>query len=276
MAKNVYARQSFLGPHSVRTLADLRVGIVGVGGGGSHVAQQLAHVGVGHFVIPDPDVLKAHNLNRTVGARWNDINRKTAKGRIAERLIRGVNPRARVVARPVGWADMRLELATCDALLGCLDTYQQRAELEAFARRYQIPYLDIGMDVTGQEGEYVISGQVIASIPGYPCMRCLGFLTEAKLAREAARYGMAGPRPQVVWSNGTLASAAVGVVVRWFCPWRRADTGLTYLDYDGNRDRLTEHNRLLYLSDIRCGHYAHLGSVGDPFWKATRARRRQA
>jgi len=274
VSKNVYSRQSFLGNHSARTLAELRVGIVGVGGGGSHVAQQLAHAGVGHFVVADPDVLKAHNLNRTVGARWDDVIRKTAKGRIAARLIRGVNPKAKVAARRARWADVILELASCDLLVGCVDTYQQRAELEAFARRYQIPYIDIGMDVTGENHEYVISGQVIASVPGYPCMRCLGFLTDAKLAREAEDYGKAGPRPQVVWSNGTLASAAVGVIIRWFCPWHPAETGLTYLDYDGNRDRLTGHNRLLYLSEISCAHYAHLGSVGDPFWKAERSVRR--
>jgi hypothetical protein len=149
-----------------------------------------------------------------------------------------------------------------------VDTYKDRAELEAFARRYLIPYVDMGMDVSGDPGDYVISGQVIASVPGYPCMRCLGFLTEAKLAEEAKRYGKAGGRPQVVWSNGMLASAAVGVLVRSVCPWSRGETPLTYLDYDGNSDSLKSHNRLRFLDAIKCTHYSAIGGLGDPFWRA--------
>ena len=48
-------RQSFLGGDSTERLDKLTVGIVGLGGGGSHVAQQLAHIGVGNFVLVDDD-----------------------------------------------------------------------------------------------------------------------------------------------------------------------------------------------------------------------------
>lgn len=44
-------RQSFLGPESDALLNGSTVGIAGLGGGGSHVAQQLAHVGIGSFVL---------------------------------------------------------------------------------------------------------------------------------------------------------------------------------------------------------------------------------
>ena len=73
-------------------------------------------------------------------------------------------------------------------------------------------YIDIGMDVHGEKPP-VIGGQVVLSSPGRLCMRCMGLLTEAKLAEEAARYGKAGSRPQVVWPNGVLASTAVGLGV---------------------------------------------------------------
>jgi hypothetical protein len=53
----------------------------------------------------------------------------------------------------------------------------------------------------------------------------MGFLTEEKLAEEAARYGKAGARPQVIWPNGVLASAAVGLGVE--------------LTYDGNQGTLS-------------------------------------
>lgn len=53
-----------------------------------------------------------------------------------------------------------------------------------------------------------MSGQVIASIPGLPCMKCYGFLNESVFAEEAMRYGAAGVRPQVIWPNAVLASTA--------------------------------------------------------------------
>jgi molybdopterin-synthase adenylyltransferase len=50
--------QSVLGADTDAVLADIEVGIVGLGGGGSHVAQQLAHVGVGKFVPVDDDIIE--------------------------------------------------------------------------------------------------------------------------------------------------------------------------------------------------------------------------
>ena len=38
-------------------------------------------------------------------------------------------------------------------------------------------------------------------------MHCFGFLNEQNLAQEAARYGDAGERPQVVWSIACLLRA---------------------------------------------------------------------
>jgi hypothetical protein len=94
-------------------------------------------------------------------------------------------------------------------------------------------YIDIGMDVHGKE-KPVIGGQVILSSPGGPCMRCIGFLTEEKLAQEAARYGNAGARPQVVWPNGVLASTAIGLAVDLVTNWTGRTRSYEYLVYDGN------------------------------------------
>jgi tRNA A37 threonylcarbamoyladenosine dehydratase len=90
------ASQSFLGPDSDAILADLEVGVVGLGGGGSHVVQQLAHLGVGKLVPVDDDIVEEKNLNRLVGGTAEDVKAKRAKTEIAERVIKGVNPNAKV------------------------------------------------------------------------------------------------------------------------------------------------------------------------------------
>ena len=52
--KKQFNRQSFLGAGSEALLESSEVGIIGLGGGGSHIAQQLAYVGVGRFTLIDP------------------------------------------------------------------------------------------------------------------------------------------------------------------------------------------------------------------------------
>jgi hypothetical protein len=92
----------------------------------------------------------------------------------------------------------------------------------------------------------------------------MGFLTEELLAQEAARYGDAGPRPQVVWPNGVLASVAVGIAIRLLCPWNREPI-CPYLMYDGNRQTLIPSSRLAHIDLSSCRHFPQIG-VGDPLW----------
>lgn len=65
--------------------------------------------------------------------------------------------------------------------------HRGREGLERFARRYSIPYIDIGMDVHGEAGKYFITGQVITSLVGQPRMRCMNFITDEGLTAEQAR-----------------------------------------------------------------------------------------
>jgi tRNA A37 threonylcarbamoyladenosine dehydratase len=77
--------------NSKRGAGRSRAALVGLGGGGSHVAQQLAHIGLGNFLLIDPDFIEDTNLNRLVGATLEDVKLGTAKVDIAERVIKGVN-----------------------------------------------------------------------------------------------------------------------------------------------------------------------------------------
>lgn len=122
------------------------------------------------------------------------------------------------------------------------------------------------MDVHEVGGAFSVSGQVILSMPGCLCMRCLGFLRDDLLAREAENYGAAGGRPQVVWANGALASAAVGVFTRLFTPWHKEHANCVYLEYDGDNQTVTASNRLLYMRGKQCPHFSQFSELGDPFW----------
>jgi len=261
-----FSRQSFLGEHSPETLAHSRIGIIGLGGGGSHIAQQLAYLGVGHFVLYDDDRIEDSNLNRLVGGTARDVPLRTLKTTIARRTIKQVNPTAKVVEFPTLWQHDALRLRHCDVIFGCVDSYSAREQIERTCRRFLIPYIDIGMDVTESPIGCVISGQLIVSIPGSLCMRCVGFLNEDLLTQEAARYGAAGARPQVIWPNGILASLAIGSFVQLVTPWHRECSDMIYLEYDGNTQMVCPSNRLKYLTDKICHHFSSRTDLGDPFW----------
>lgn len=259
-------RQSFLGPDSEEILNHARVGILGLGGGGSHVAQQLAHVGIGHFVIADPDVITSTNLNRLVGGTQKNVEQGSSKIEIAKRLIRSINPDARVSGHAGLWQEFSEELRRCDIIVGGLDSVRAKDEADAFCRRFMIPYIDMGMDVFETSPKnFLISGQVVLTGWGQPCLRCLGIVTEEGLAEEAGQYGAAGGRPQVVWPNGLLASSAVGLAIQILTPWSLSRSAGAFLEYDGNKHELRPADIFIRKSGRTCPHYNE-GDVGDPFF----------
>lgn len=270
-----FARQSFLGLKSEKAFKNCRASIIGVGGGGSHIAQQLAHIGIGNFRIFDGDHVEDTNLNRLVGATQDDVVSKTPKTLVATRLIKGINPSANVIAIHKNWHEAAEWLRDSDVIFGCVDSFSERQQIESAARRYLIPYLDIGMDVHPLGSEFAISGQVILSMPGELCMKCMGFLGDDLLAREAEHYGAAGSKPQVIWPNGILASLAVGIFVQLMTPWNENHQRLWYLEYDGNSQTVATSNRLKYVSGKVCSHFSSLEDLGDPFFEVSTAQRHE-
>lgn len=264
-------RQSFLGAKSDERLAAATVGLVGLGGGNSHVAQQLAHLGIGGFVLLDDDVITLTNLNRLVGGTLDDVLAERPKVEIAARVIGAVNPKARIVMRQAKWQEVGDLLKGCDVIVGGVDHIGSKDELEAFCRRFMIPYIDMGMDVTAlpDTWESLVSGQVVLSTPGEPCLRCLQLVTEERLKLEAQRYGAAGSRPQVVWPNGVLASTAVGLVVQLITPWMRDPPRSAYFAYDANLGTVTPSDRLSRRRGKPCPHYP-AKAVGDPMFDVRR------
>ncbi|MDQ0080987.1 hypothetical protein J2W35_001324 [Variovorax boronicumulans] len=260
-------RQSFLGPDSDEAIAGARAAVVGLCGGGSHVCQQLAHIGIGHLEIVDFDRADETNRNRMVGLTAAAAKAGHLKTDVIERAVKAVHPNIKVNAFPGRWQENDRVLRSCNVIFGCVDSFEQRRQLELFARRYLIPYIDIGMDVTGEEGRHVISGQIILSLPGCPCMRCMGFLTDEILGKEANDYGAAGGKPQVVWPNGILASMAVGKFMSVLTPWNGALLPPLYSEYDGNRMTVTPSRRLNYLRGVQCSHFTgEPGALGDITW----------
>jgi hypothetical protein len=98
------------------------------------------------------------------------------------------------------------------------------------------------------------------------CLRCLGIVTDDNLKAEAAEYGAAGGKAQVVWPNGVLASTAVGLFVQVVSPWHKQSSGFAYLEYNGNTFTLTPSPRIEHAINHRCPHFSTM-DVGDPLFE---------
>lgn len=266
---NSVSRQSFLGLKAPVAFEEQRIGIIGLCGGGSHIAQQLAHIGFNQLILCDFDHVEDTNLTRMIGSRPSDAQSREKKTNVIRRMVADINPNALMNLIESRWQEQAELLRSCSVIFGCVDSLTARDELERFCRRYLIPYIDLGMDVHQINDWYAISGQVAISLPNQPCMRCMGVLRDEEIAKEHARYGAAGGRPQVVWPNGVLASAAVAQYMSLILPWGKNQIPSLLLEYDGNRQFIRESVKLSYLENHPCSHYPHDERLGDPFYSAT-------
>lgn len=124
-----------------RLLQEKRVLIVGCGGLGGHLADQLARLGVGYLRIADGDTLEPTNLNRQILAEVPLLG--LSKARAAAAKILRVNPEVQLdVIDTFLTADNALSLVSgCDVVLDGLDNIPSRRLLAKAAKKAGIPYV---------------------------------------------------------------------------------------------------------------------------------------
>lgn len=236
-------------------IADTRITIVGLGGTGSHTAQQLAFLGVRKFGLIDADIATKSSRNRLIGMRPEDVTAKTPKVVIAERMIREIEPDADItIIKDTFLSEAgAAELARVSVIFGCVDRDGARLLLNEFACAYDRPYFDLATD-TDKDGDRVIfGGRLVVRTRAAACGYCLDVLDREAVRRdlstperreeEDAMYGVRrdalGDRgPSVVSLNGTLASIAVTEFMVFMTGVPREPKRL--LRYDGVRGIVNE------------------------------------
>ena len=217
-----------------------RIAIVGLGGLGSHVAQQLIYLGVGHLTVIDPDPVEATNLNRLVGATADDALSARLKVDVVERLALSVDPLIEVTKIPTSvTSDAAIDaLQIVDYIAGCLDHDGPRLLLTVLSSTYDNPYLDLATDISVDDAWF--GGRVIFAAEGEGCLACFNELdqrdirlwmsNEAELAEEDRIYGQSqvGPSPSVVALNGVVASAGVMELIAAITRMRPINRHLEY------------------------------------------------
>ena len=215
----------------------LSVGVVGCGGLGSPIAEQLARAGVAELVIVDRDVLDTpSNLRRVFGSTARDLNatppphKVDVVGQHIEWLALG----AKVRRIPL---DVRTEagfrpLLDTDVVIIGTDNHGSRATVNELPSTYLLPVVDIGVRV-GSKANGQLAGlfaEVRVLTPETPCLWCRDTISadvirvenlpeqeREKLKREGYVVGYSGePEPSVValtvLGSGLATCALVGLL----------------------------------------------------------------
>lgn len=216
--------ERLFGAEGQAALRQTAVAIVGVGGLGTHVLQQLALLGVGRLSLIDHEELSRTNRNRYVGAWHDDPVPGSLKVDLGKRLVQRIDPAITVRTVSEGFPSKSALNAAqeADFVFGCVDNDGVRFVLNEFCLAYEKPLLDLATDVP-ESGRY--GGRVtFVGGDGGGCLHCRGlldpdevrrFLSPAEaLENEAAVYGvdrnvLGEAGPSVVSLNGVVASLAV-------------------------------------------------------------------
>lgn len=227
------------------------VAVVGVGGLGTHVVQQLALLGVGRLALIDGEEVDVTNRNRYVGVRHDDPIPGTPKVAVGERIVRDIDPGILVskVQKSIVSSEGFEAVKTSTHVMACLDSDGIRLIVNELCAAYAIPLFDLASDVPVQApNEPLRYGGRVVHAAGHGCPICRGQLdvAEAQLELAGARvraerdrlYGItredldeAGP--SVVSLNGVIASLAVTEFMVGVTGLRSANGLLTYRGHLG-------------------------------------------
>jgi molybdopterin/thiamine biosynthesis adenylyltransferase len=212
------------GPMGQRVLGALSVGVVGTGGTGSPVAEQLTRLGVGALTLIDDDVVTEPTPTRGYGMTVADIGRPKAQVLAAHLKAIGLATEVTAVTAAVQDPAALSQLAAADVVFSCVDGHGARLILNRWAYAYLTPVVDVAILVSAAPETAVVSGidgRVTWLGPGTSCLLCRGridpALAYAEILEPEERKRLAGEgyareaetrQPAVVTLTSLVASLA--------------------------------------------------------------------
>lgn len=211
-----------------RALGGMHIVIVGCGGTGSAVAEQLVRLGVRHLTLIDPDTLTASNVTRVYGSTPADVGR--LKCEVLAEHLQAIAPDLQVAPVPamLTLEDTARHLLHADVIFGCTDDNAGRLVLSRAATHLLTPVIDCGVLLTSDADGRLdgVHARVTVLHPGAACLICRGRIDLARAATEVLTpdervrrldegYATAlpGTEPAVVAYTTMIASLAVAELI---------------------------------------------------------------
>ncbi|RJT30910.1 hypothetical protein D3227_29070 [Mesorhizobium waimense] len=255
------------GPDIQCVLGDIRVAIVGAGGTGSAVAEQLVRLGVRHLLLIDNDTLSASNVTRVYGSTPREVGQPKVDVLAAHLTRIAPELRCSTIQGMVTVKHVAQALRASDLVFGCTDDNAGRLVLSRLSTFLLTPVIDVGVLLSSDRRGVLtgIDGRITTLTAGAACLVCRGRVDMARaaaemrtpeerqrLADEGYAPALGQVEPAVVAFTTAVAAAAVNELL---------DRLIGY----GPPERPTEtllrlHEREISTNEAlsRQGHYCHV------------------
>jgi len=212
-------------------ISKLRFAIVGNGGTGSAVAEQLVRLGARDLILFDPDALETSNLTRVYGSTRVDVGRP--KVEVLKNHLTQIAPDLVCEAHQQSILDEQTarRLTACDIVFGCTDDNAGRIVLSRLASQFLIPVIDCGVLLSTNSAGLLasIDGRITTLCPGTACLVCRGRIDmrraaaeqmsaaeQRRLAAEGYAPAIGRTEPAVVTFTTSVAAQAVAELIERF------------------------------------------------------------
>lgn len=270
-----------LGNDGQHVLSGLHAGLVGVGGTGSPLAEQLIRLGVGSIVVIDDDEVTPSTVSRGYGSAAEDAGRSKVDV-IADHAQRiGLGTAVEPVCGNLRHRAVAERLRHCDVVFSCVDGHAARLVLNRWAYWHLAPVIDVAVLITSVGGNIgSIDGRITWLAPGASCLLCRGRVDPTlayaeqldpderrRLAEQGYAPELEEPQPSVITYTTLMAGlAATELLNRLF---GLADTAPTELLVQLHA-RTTSMNRRPPRSECFCGRPEEWGrGNAEPFLDLT-------
>jgi hypothetical protein len=218
-------------------LSQVRIGVVGAGGTGSAVAEQLIRLGVQGLVTIDDDVITSTNVSRVYGSTMADTG--TPKVEVVAANAHRIGLGTQVAARRgrVNARDALDLLRGCDVIFGCTDDHLGRFNLSRLCFYYLVPLIDLGVVIDAMPDRIrSITGRITYVAPGQACLVCAGVVDpnrvreegytaeeRASLVEEGYARGLDEPDPSVIAYTTMVAAWGIADLLERLFGFGRSD-----------------------------------------------------
>ena len=263
-----------------RMIGMLRIGVVGCGGTGSAVAEQLVRLGARHLKLVDADTLSASNVTRVYGSTPADVGRPKTDV-LADHLRRIASDlKCETVDGKCTSRRVAKRLTGADLIFGCTDDNAGRLVLSRLCYWFLTPVVDMGVLLTSDLDGTLdgIHGRITILTPGTACLLCRGRVdlalaaAEIRAAEEHQRLeaegyapALGGVEPAVVAFTTMTAALAVSELLERLVGYGASPRPSEVLLRGHDREMSTN------TASPTPGHYCHptAGKLGrgstDPF-----------
>jgi molybdopterin/thiamine biosynthesis adenylyltransferase len=218
-----YVRQmtfTEIGEEGQRKLLSSSVAVIGTGGLGTHIADNLARAGVGHLRLVDHDYVELNNLQRQLLFDEADVVSALPKAEAAARKLAQINSQVEVepLVVQVGRDNVEEIVGDMDLVLDGCDNFETRYLINDACLKHDVPWV-----YGGAVASYGMSMTIIPHQT--PCLRCV--FPEMPPKESVVTCAVAGVLASVV---SIIAALECSEALKLLTGRGRINQGLIHID----------------------------------------------